>query len=383
MLKLALTGGGSGGHTVPAVTVYQGFAQYATEKNQDFHCVYLGSRDGIERDVAVEANIPYHIISTGKLRRYFSLKNVTDIFRIFKGICDSFWILRRVKPDIVFSTGGFVSVPVVIAARTLSIPVVIHEQTSSVGLANKIAAKFARKVCVSFPSSEKYFPREKVILTGLPVRKVLRSGMAETCFEKYSLDRNLPLLYVTGGSQGSHLINTMIRDNLTELLEICNVIHQCGKSPNHNDFEELLAVRESLTETIRHRYVVKDFVNEDELKDIYAGSSLLVGRSGAGTVNECLTLGIPAIFIPLAIATRNEQFHNAKILADIGAGIILEEDKLTADRFIEEIKRLILNPKKLQTMSDSLKDFSRGDSTEKIIEVISHWAGWGHGVTTD
>ncbi|MDH5682395.1 MAG: undecaprenyldiphospho-muramoylpentapeptide beta-N-acetylglucosaminyltransferase [Spirochaetota bacterium] len=377
MLKLALTGGGSGGHTVPAMTVYQGFAQYARENNQDFHSVYLGSRDGIEREVAVEANIPYHIIATGKLRRYFSLKNITDIFRILKGVCDSFWILRRVRPDIVFSTGGFVSVPVVMAARMLSIPVVIHEQTSSVGLANKIAAKFARKVCVSFPSSEKYFPREKVILTGLPLRKILRSGKAETCFERFSLDTSLPLLYVTGGSQGSHKINTMIREKLSDLLENCNLIHQCGKSPNHNDFEELKALRETLPGAVRHRYVLKDFVNEDELKDIYAGSSLLLGRSGAGTVNECLSLSLPAIFIPLAIATRNEQYHNARILSDLGGGIILSEAELTADTLFAEIKRLISDSGELKRMKESLKKYSREDSTEMIIKVLSDTAGWG------
>ncbi len=369
-MKLAITGGGSGGHTLPAVTIHEAFKEYYSSQNEEFDSIYIGSHRGIERDVATAKQITYFPIATGKLRRYFSLSNLTDLFRTLKGILDSYFILRRFKPQVVFSTGGFVSVPVSIAARMMGIPVVIHEQTSSIGLANKIASYFATKIATSFTSSNPFFPAHKVVHTGQPIRKELFTGSKEECYKLFKLNKKLPIIYVTGGSQGSHKINTTVKEVLIDLLKHCNVIHQCGRTQGHQDFEELQEYKLNLPKNLRDSYVVKDFIQSDELKHILSGSALLIGRAGAGTVNESLALRIPSIFIPLPLATRNEQYHNAKILKDLGGAEIIEEKDLSSDLLKERIISILLNLERREQMSKSLGTSAKPDATELIIQLI-------------
>lgn len=369
-MKLALTGGGSGGHTLPAVTIYDSFVEKYSNQDEAFQCIYLGSFDGIEKDVADKKNIPYYSISTGKLRRYFSLKNFTDSFRILKGIWDAFFVLRKFKPDAVFSTGGFVSVPVVISAKLLSIPAIIHEQTSHVGLANKIASYFAKKVCCTFENSKKYFPPNKVIQTGQPIRKELFTGTKEEAYKLFDLDSNLPLIYITGGSQGSHKINKAIQEILKDLLQHSNIIHQCGKTQGHSDSKDLEEYKKTLSDELNQRYIVKDFIFADELKHILNASSLLVGRAGAGTVSEALALRLPSIFIPLAIAQRNEQYHNAKNLADLGGAEIILEADLNSETLKSSIIKIITDKEELSKMKQSMESSSIQNASDLIIELI-------------
>ncbi len=369
-MKLAITGGGSGGHTLPAITIYEAFKDHYKSANEDFDSIYIGSHKGIERDVAIAKQITYFPIATGKLRRYFSLSNLTDLFRILKGIVDSYFILRRFKPQVVFSTGGFVSVPVSIAARIMGIPVVIHEQTSSIGLANKIASYFASKIATSFTSSIPFFPSHKVVHTGQPIRKELFTGSKEECYKLFKLNIKLPIIYVTGGSQGSHKINNTVREIVSDLLKYCNVIHQCGRTQGHNDFEELQNFRMKLPKNLQVRYLLKDFIQSDELRHILSGSALLIGRAGAGTVNEALALRIPSIFIPLPFATRNEQYHNAKILKDLGGAEIIEEKDLEPDLLKERIISLLLDTQRREKMAKSLESDSKENATELLIQLI-------------
>lgn len=369
-MKLAITGGGSGGHTLPAVTIHDSFVDYFSDKDEHFESIYIGSHSGIEKDVAEKKNIKYFSISTGKLRRYFSFQNFTDGFLIIKGVWDAFRILLKFKPDAVFSTGGFVSVPVVIAAKLLSIPAIIHEQTSHVGLANKIASYFARKVACTFENSKKYFPENKVIQTGQPIRKELFTGSKDKAYDIFDLDNSLPLIYITGGSQGSHKINQTIKEILPELLKHCNIIHQCGKSQGHNDDDELKEFKNTLSSDFKRRYRVQDFIHADELKHILNGTDLLIGRAGAGTVSEALALRIPSIYIPLAIAQRNEQYYNAKNLADLGGAIIILEADLKSDSLKENILNLLKNPEQLKIMKESMSKSSIQNASELILELI-------------
>ncbi|MDH4128555.1 MAG: undecaprenyldiphospho-muramoylpentapeptide beta-N-acetylglucosaminyltransferase [Spirochaetota bacterium] len=373
-MKLVITGGGSGGHTLPAITIYDALSEYYINKSEKLECIYIGSHDGIEKEIAQKKNIPYYPIATGKLRRYFSTSNFTDLFRILKGIFSSKKILKQFKPQIVFSTGGFVSVPVVIASRMLKIPIVIHEQTVSVGLANKISSKFAQVIAISFLSSQKYFPQSKTIHTGQPIRKELFYGSKENCYKKFNLSKNLPIIYVTGGSQGSHKINQLFKELIPDLIHKANIIHQCGKTQGHNDFNELIHFKNSLPKDIQNQYIVKDFIHEDELKDILAGSSLLIGRAGAGTVNEAIALKIPSIFIPLAIATKNEQYENAKIMQSIGGADIVDESNITVELLKEKITSILFDPEKLNEMYNNLNAVSIDNATDKILNIIINTA---------
>ena len=369
-MKLVITGGGSGGHTIPAITIYDALNDFYNNKDEKFDCIYIGSYDGIEKEIAKKKYISFYPIATGKLRRYFSFSNFIDIFRIFKGIFDSIKILKKFNPQITFSTGGFVSVPVVIASKLLKIPIVIHEQTVNVGLANKIASKFAQTVAISFLSSQKYFPKSKTIHTGQPIRKILFNGSKENCYERFNLNKNLPIVYVTGGSQGSHKINQILIKIIPTLINKANIIHQCGKTQGHNDFDELIEFKSSLNIDIQTQYIVKDFIHEDELKDILAGSSLLIGRAGAGTVNEAIALKIPSIFIPLPFATKNEQYENAKIMQSIGGAEIIDESNLNSELLNKTIDLLLFNTDKHNKMKNNLNTYSNINATDIILDII-------------
>ncbi len=362
-MRLVITGGGSGGHTIPAITIYDELVERFSKQNRHFKCIYIGSHRGIERSIAKDKSIDYFPISTGKLRRYFSLRNFTDIFRIFKGFIDSIRVLKRFNPNIVFSTGGFVSVPVVIAASILKVPVVIHEQTSSIGLANKICGYFAKKIAISFLSSRDYFPIHKVVHTGYPIRKELFNGSSDRCYKGFNLDKSLPIVYITGGSSGSHKINMAIKAILADLLGKCHIIHQCGTT----DFDILKDY--AVPSGLRGSYIPKSFI-KDELKDILNTCTLLVGRSGAGTVSEVIALGIPSIFIPLAIATRNEQYKNAKIPESIGGAVIINENSLNPNKLKSTIFDIILNPQRIKSMTTGLKSLSEECATNKILNLL-------------
>ncbi len=315
MKNIIFTGGGSGGHVMPAITLIKELI-----KENDLNISYIGGRDSIERNLISEFDIKYFPIFTGKLRRYISIENFIDIFKIIIGTLQSFfYLLFRSKNTLIFSTGGFVSVPVVVAAKLTGKKIFIHEQTSRVGLANKICSIFAHKVFVSFEESIKFFPKEKTMFSGYPIRKeCFDPSLSIESFKGLSLvNSEKPLLFITGGGNGSLLLNNLIKDDLNFLVENYNIIHQVGKK----FIEEFNQLKSS-------SYIPVAFIGK-EIIDIMKASSVIISRAGAGTVCELMALKKKSIYIPLKIAQKNEQFHNAMEAHNKLGSLVISEDELS------------------------------------------------------
>jgi len=327
--KVLLTGGGTAGHVTPNI------ALLPTLKERGWEIVYIGSHDGIEKELIRQQNIPYYGIASGKLRRYFDWKNFTDPFRVMAGFCQARKILKREKPDVVFSKGGFVSVPVVRAAATLKIPVIIHESDMTPGLANRLAFGAAAKVCCNFPETVKLLPEGKAVLTGSPIRQELLAGDPEKgrefCGFVTEEARQKKTLLIIGGSLGSVAVNRAVRAVLDQLLADFNVIHLCGKGNKE----------ESLSGT--SGYVQYEYIQE-ELSDLFALCDVVISRAGANAICELLALRKPAVLIPLsAAASRGDQILNAKSFEKQGFARMLEEENLTDDTLLEAVHEVYEN----------------------------------------
>ena len=329
----------------------------------------------MERRTMADLKVPYTAISTGKLRRYMSLQTPVDLlWRLPRGAVQAWRALRRYKPDVIFSTGGYVCVPTVIAGRLLGIPSLTHEQTALVGLANRIAGRFATRVAVSFPQSLRYFKEGKGVVTGNPVRPAVLQGEATRGAAQFGMDPAVPTVYVTGGAQGSHAINMVVRDALPRLLECCAVIHQCGEGPegSGDDLRALREGRESLPSEKRARYWVQPYVG-DEIGDVYALAALVVGRAGAGTVNELANIGKPSILVPLPGAA--EQEANARALEHEGGAVVVMQDALTPDSLVETVCGLVGDRDRLQQMGAGAKRLARPGAADAIIDELLRLAG--------
>lgn len=366
-MKLVITGGGTGGHTSAGLAVAQALR---SRLGRDLDLFWIGSLDGIEAERVPAAGISYYPISTGKLRRYWDWQNVGDLFvRVPKGVFDSWRLLSKLRPRLLFATGGFVSLPPVLAASTLRIPIVIHEQVAVPGLANRIAARVARKIAVTYPISAERFPREKCVVTGNPLRPELLGGERESAYAALGLDPLLPTVYVTGGSQGSHRINRALGEILAPLIDLCQVIHQCGNHPTTGDRAWLEGLRAQLPPERRRRYQLQPYVG-GELREVYAAADLVVGRAGAGTVNECAHLGKPALLIPLPGASGDEQAANARLMAEAGAARVLAEEALTPETLLEEIRSLLRDPAQLKLMAERARSMAIPDAQERIANLL-------------
>jgi len=278
--------------------------------------------------------IPFHNLKAGK---FYRTRNIIQLLRIPLGFVQAFYLLIKIRPTLIVSFGGYLAVPVVVAGFFLGIPSVTHEQTVVTGIANKIVAKFAQRIMLSWKSSSKYFPEDKSILTGLPLRKELFSN------KRINFKNDLPVIYITGGKQGSHIINQQVSDTLEQLLGLANIIHQCGSSTLHHDYQELTKLRKTLSNSLRERYRVKDYFGSNEIGSILNSADLVVGRSGAHTIYELAALGKAALLIPLPSSSHDEQDENAKILKRVGQGEILSQEDLNADVFYNRIKAMIKN----------------------------------------
>jgi UDP-N-acetylglucosamine--N-acetylmuramyl-(pentapeptide) pyrophosphoryl-undecaprenol N-acetylglucosamine transferase len=329
---IIFAGGGSGGHVLPALTIID-----ELNKRGGYNVLYIGSETGIERDLVSAKGLPYRSISTGKLRRYLSIENVRDMFRVFKGVIDAWKIIGAESRDaLIFSTGGFVSVPVVIAAWLRGRKVFVHEQTSRVGLANRIAGMFAEKVLISFEASKLYFDESKVMLTGYPLRAECFTPAPSTLnIAGRTLDTaNAPILFATGGGNGARLINELIKKNLDWLTRDYLVVHQVGKS----FIEEYKALASD-------RYLPVPFV-ADGMIDLMKVASVVISRAGAGTVCELMAIGKPSLFIPLKMAQKNEQFHNAMEASRVVGSLVIEEKDVDGLDLQASLKKLLLVSKK-------------------------------------
>jgi UDP-N-acetylglucosamine--N-acetylmuramyl-(pentapeptide) pyrophosphoryl-undecaprenol N-acetylglucosamine transferase len=361
---IVIAGGGTGGHTSP------GLAVAALLRERGIPCAWIGSRGGLEARRAPEAGIPYHPIPTGKLRRAFVWQNVPDlVVNTPAGVLTAWKLLRELRPRAVFATGGFVALPVAIAARLAGIPLVVHEQTAVPGLANRVAARLATRVVVTFADSARLFGAADVTLTGNPLRPELRRGHRQDAIARFDLDPTLPLVYVTGGAQGAHVINRAVGEILEPLLAVTQVIHQCGDNAATGDYAWLRARRDALPPALAARYTPIPWVGA-ELAGIYAAATLVVARAGAGTVNECCQLGLPALYIPLPGTRGDEQTANARLVGRAQGCAILPQAGLTPAALLERIQSLLADPARLKDMGERARGLAVPDAAERLVNVL-------------
>lgn len=353
MKHIVLTGGGTAGHVTPNI------AMIPALREAGYKISYIGSYDGIEKKLIEELDIPYYGISSGKLRRYFDVKNFTDPFRVLKGFHEAKKLLKQLKPDIIFSKGGFVTVPVVIAAKKCKIPAIIHESDMTPGLANKLCIPSAVKVCCNFPETVKSLPAEKAVLTGTPIRKELLSGDKEAGRRFCGFSSDKPVLMVIGGSLGAASVNDHIRSILPELLKEFQVVHLCGKGKTD----------ETLTGT--EGYVQYEYI-KNELADLFALSDIVISRAGANAICEISALHKPNLLIPLsANASRGDQILNARSFERQGFSMVLEEEEITDKKLLDSIRNLYSNR---HSYEKAMGEGKQMDSIHHILSLIQEAA---------
>ncbi|HBN96130.1 MAG TPA: undecaprenyldiphospho-muramoylpentapeptide beta-N-acetylglucosaminyltransferase [Firmicutes bacterium] len=350
MKKIVLTGGGSAGHVTPH------FALIPHLKNGGWEIHYIGTMDGIEREL-IEGHLPYYSISAGKLRRYFDLKNLSDPFRVLKGVLEAYRVLRNLQPRVVFSKGGFVSVPVTVAAWLLRIPVILHESDLTPGLANKISLPFARELCLTFPDSLEY-TKGKGIVTGTPIRAELTEGSRNKGLRLCKFTEGYLTLLVMGGSLGAAVLNQTIRDNLPVLTRDYQIIHLCGKG--------------NVDTTIRHpRYCQMEYARE-ELPDLFATADFVLSRAGANSIFELLALAKPHILVPLSKqASRGDQILNAESFAKQGFSLVIPEEELNLQSLQDTLTRL---EEHKEEFIKTMKESQVKDGTKNILRILEEAA---------
>ena len=353
MKKILLTGGGTAGHVTPNIALLPRLRELGYEIS------YMGSYDGIEKKLIEEFGVPYYGISSGKLRRYFDPKNFSDPFKVLKGYGEACKIIKQLKPDVLFSKGGFVSVPVVLAAKRHKVPAIIHESDMTPGLANKICIPSAAKVCCNFPETLSYLPEGKAVLTGSPIRQELLTGNRLSALQFTGLSANKPVILVMGGSLGAAAVNDAVRKILPELLKEFQVIHLCGKGK----------LDTSLTHT--EGYVQYEYI-KDELKDLFALSDIVISRAGANAICELLALRKPSLLIPLsAAASRGDQILNARSFEKQGFSMVLEEEAITDEVLLSAVHSLYENR---AAFASAMEQSKQTDSIETIIGLIEQAA---------
>lgn len=349
MKRIILTGGGTAGHVTPNIALLPRL------KELGYDIQYIGSYTGIEKELIEPFGIPYHGISSGKLRRYFSVQNFTDPFRILKGFREAHKLIRQLKPDVIFSKGGFVSVPVVLAGKRCKVPVIIHESDMTPGLANKIAIPSAAKVCCNFPETLKSLPEGKAVLTGSPIRQELLSGNKIAAMDMCHFTSDKPVILVIGGSLGAVAVNNAVREALPELLKDFQIIHLCGKGKMDESLKDV------------EGYCQFEYI-KNELRNLFALADIVISRAGANAICELLALHKPNLLIPLsANASRGDQILNARSFERQGFSLVLEEEQLTKETLLAAVKNLYENR---TTFINSMKNSGQQDSIGTIIKLI-------------
>lgn len=351
MKRIILTGGGTAGHVTPNIALIPRLLELG------YDIQYIGSYQGIEKELIEPFGIPYHGISSGKLRRYFSVQNFTDPFRVLKGFSEAKKLIKELQPDVIFSKGGFVSVPVVLAGKHNKVPTIIHESDMTPGLANKIAIPSATKVCCNFPETLEHLPKDKAVLTGSPIRQELLSGNRIAAMDLCHFSADKPVILVIGGSLGSVAVNNAVRLALPELLEHFQIVHLCGKGK----------VDDSLTSM--KGYTQFEYI-KDELRDIFALADIVISRAGANAICELLALRKPNLLIPLsANASRGDQILNARSFERQGFSMVLEEEELTKESLLEAVRKLYNNRSRFM---DAMRDSNQQNSIDTIIDLIEN-----------
>lgn len=350
MKKIILTGGGSAGHVTPNLALI-------TElKKEGWEIHYIGTEDGIEKGIIAGTNVKYHAIQAGKLRRYFNIKNITDPFKVIYGVFQASRVVRKVKPNVIFSKGGFVSVPVVIGGWVNRVPVIIHESDITPGLANKLAAPFASKICTNFEAAAKNFNMHKSVCTGTPIRKELAEGNYRRGLELCGFDESKPVIMIMGGSIGSKKINGLVRESLPRLLNQFQIVHICGKGNIDNNLLN------------KKGYKQFEYISEEQ-PHIFKIASLVVSRAGANSIFEFLMLKLPSILIPLSMnASRGDQILNSREFEKMGFSKVLQEEEINSGILCDTIQEVYNNRK---YYIENMNKQKIPDGTREVMKLIN------------
>lgn len=357
-MKILLTGGGSGGHLMPLLSV----AEEIKKKDASAELLFVGPKSDFNENLR-SAGIEVKEIKAGKLRRYFSWQNFLDVFKIAIGTDEAIFHIWKFKPDVIFSKGSFASVPAVVAGHFLKVPIMTHESDAVPGLANKIIGFLSDKIFISFPGSEKHFQISKTVFSGNPIRKDVLQGDRENGMRFFGLENSLPVILIFGGSQGAQKINGLLFESLGEILKRFQVIHVCGV----NNFEAVKDRFAELEIENKNRYKVFPFL-EDKMKDAYAVADFVLARAGANSLAEMIALEKPSLIIPLSTAAGNHQYFNAKYFADRGMLLLAEEKDLSGEKFLERIVEL---QEKGEGLKEKLAEYNKSWGDKKPSEIIA------------
>lgn len=351
---IVFTGGGTAGHVTPNL------ALISAMKPDGWHMHYIGSQAGIEKAMIEPLCISFHAIASGKLRRYFSLQNFLDPFKIIIGIIQSFFLFRKIKPQVVFSKGGFVAFPVVVGAWLHRIPVIAHESDISPGLANRLSFPFVTKICLTFDAAQKHFKnQQKTLVTGTPIREQLFLGSKARGLALCGFNEDKPCLLVIGGSLGAGSINQSIRSALDTLRQQYQVIHLCGKGKRDESLANMAG------------YCQFEYANE-ELADLLACASVVVSRSGANSLYELLALGKPHVLIPLsAKVSRGDQVQNARYMQQLGISVVIQDEQLTPKTLLTALQEVVVRK---QEIEQKINELHIKSATDKIVTLIKEYA---------
>ncbi|MEU4625116.1 UDP-N-acetylglucosamine--N-acetylmuramyl-(pentapeptide) pyrophosphoryl-undecaprenol N-acetylglucosamine transferase [Actinoplanes sp. NPDC023801] len=377
-LRMIVTGGGTGGHTYPALTTINALQARLAATGTAPELLWVGVAEGLEAKIAERNGIPFRAVTTGKLRRSPNprelARNFVDAFRIPLGILQAALTVARIRPAVVLSTGGFVSVPIGLAAALFRVPYLMHEQTLSLGLANRILARVATRILLSHEASLEHLPeraRRRAVVTGNPIRPAVLAGDPVKGLAAYGLDPAVPLVLVTGGAAGAQQINRMLAGALPDLLPHCQIVHQCG-SLSHAEMQQVAA---GLPAHLASRYRVVDFIH-DELPDLLAAAAVVVARSGAGTVAELTALGKACVLVPYPHAAGDEQRITARHLAQHGAAVMLDGDEATPERLRDTLGALLADPQRRAALAQAATTHGRPSAADQVVtEILTAAAG--------
>lgn len=373
-MKVLITAGG-GGHFSAALAVIE-------RMPKDWEILLVGRKYTFEGDDALSLeyqtakrlNLPFETITTGRLQRKFTIRTFISLSKMPLGFAQAKSVIKRFHPNVILSFGGYVSVPVVLSAAYLKIPVVVHEQILHAGLANKIAARYAAKICISWEQSARFFPKGKTVLTGNPLRKTFIEQIRNEYADGRGLheSRSSLLIYVTGGSGGAHGINVLIEKCLVKLLEKYRVIHQTGDAKEYGDYDRLVTLRDHLSNELNSRYAIKKFIEPENVSTVLSRSDLVISRSGINTVTELLYLGKPSLLIPLPFGQHNEQLSNARFVKDLGLGEVIDQLTTTPDDLLQKIDDMASNLGKYKSHKKNAMHVIHPDAAEKIIKEVEY-----------
>jgi UDP-N-acetylglucosamine--N-acetylmuramyl-(pentapeptide) pyrophosphoryl-undecaprenol N-acetylglucosamine transferase len=349
-LAILLTGGGSGGSATPVPAV----GSYLRALRSDVDLLLVGTREGPEQALAAAAGIPFVAVRSGKLRRYWSWQNLTDPFRVVAGGVESLPVVRGFRPAAAFGAGGFASVPPLLSAAMLGVPVHIHQQDVLPGLANRLLAPFARSISVALRGSERYFPSGRTTVVGNPVRSAILNGCATRAHVRFALEPNLPVVLATGGGTGALGLNRLVVEAAPRLSKHCQIVHLTGRG-------RAVPLAQPLD-----RYQQVEFVT-DEMADLLAAASLVITRAGMGTLSELGALGKPAIVIPMP---RSHQLANAEALAQSGAAVVCDQEALDAAQLAATVRGLLENAARCEELAQAIRQVIRPDAAMLIARIV-------------